>query len=60
VEISSNNDVMFRGESAAKGYLGLCSLRCSVWLDDEPLMENGEYVPQHLKADGFRLNSAVP
>lgn len=57
VEIGSNNDVMFRGENVSKAHLGLCSLRCSVWLDDEPLLMNGMYVPAGLKADNFALET---
>ena len=57
IEIGSNNDVMFRGENVSKAHLGLCSLRCSVWLDDEPLLSNGIYVPQPLHAGDFSFET---
>ena len=58
VEIGSNNDVMFRGQNATKAHVGLCSLRCSVWLDDEPLLIEGRYVPAELRVDDFVLDAA--
>ena len=50
IEIGSNNDVMFRGANVTSAHLGLCALNCSVWLDEEPLLEHGDYVPRELKA----------
>ena len=50
IEIGSNNDVMFRGSNATRAHLGLCALNCSVWLDEEPLLDHGEYVPPELRA----------
>jgi|GEM_PF-1000835 2,5-dihydroxypyridine 5,6-dioxygenase len=57
IEIGSNNDVMFRGENVSKAHLGLCSLRCSVWLDDEPLLRHGSYVPEQLHVDDFTFET---
>jgi len=57
VEIGSNNDVMFRGNNVSKAHLGLCSLRCSVLLDDEPLLSDGMYVPEELQVDEFVLET---
>jgi len=57
VEIGSNNDVMFRGQNATKAHVGLCSLRCSVWLDDEPLLIGGQFVPDELRVDDFVLDA---
>jgi 2,5-dihydroxypyridine 5,6-dioxygenase len=56
VEIGSNNDVMFQGRNSTKAHLGLCSLRCSVWLDGEPLLCKGQYLPKELRIEGFALN----
>lgn len=50
IEIGSNNDVMFRGSNATRAHLGLCALNCSVWLDEEPLLDHGAYVPIELQA----------
>ena len=51
VEIGSNNDVMFRGRNKSDAHLGLCSLGCSVWLDGEPLLRNGAFIPSELRVD---------
>jgi 2,5-dihydroxypyridine 5,6-dioxygenase len=58
VEIGSNNDVMFCGENVSQAHLGLCSLRCSVWLDDDPLLIEGAYIPKALQVDDFALETA--
>ncbi len=57
VEIGSNTDVMFQGKNSAKAHLGLCSLNCSVWFDDEAILDQGEYVHDELKVDTFKLPS---
>ncbi len=58
VEIGSNNDVMFQGQNVTKAHLGLCSLGCSVWLDDEPLLSEGQYLPSELRIEGCALSTA--
>ncbi len=57
VEIGSNNDVMFRGSNIAKAHIGLCSLNCSMWLDDDPVLIEGEYQPDELRVAKFKLPS---
>ena len=57
VEIGSNTDVMFQGRNSAKAHLGLCSLNCSVWFDEEQILDHGEYVHDELKVDAFKLPS---
>lgn len=52
IEIGSNNDVMFRGANATQAHLGLCLLNCSVWLDEELLLDHGEYAVSELRARG--------
>ncbi|NLE76784.1 MAG: hypothetical protein GX605_08535 [Chloroflexi bacterium] len=49
IEIGSNNDLNFRGRNVAKAHLGLCALGCNLWLDDEPIIANGQFVPEELK-----------
>jgi 2,5-dihydroxypyridine 5,6-dioxygenase len=46
IEIGSNNDVNFRGENEANAHLGLCSLNSSLYLDDELIIDHGEFVPE--------------
>ncbi len=50
IEIGSNNDVMFRGENATAVHLGLCCLNCTVTVDGETLLEDGEFIPDRLRA----------
>jgi len=49
IEIGSNNDVSFRGKNETKAHLGLCSLGCSLWLDDLLVIEHGEFVLDELR-----------
>jgi 2,5-dihydroxypyridine 5,6-dioxygenase len=49
IEIGSNNDVGFRGNNATKAHLGLCSLGCSLWLDDILIIDHGEFVLEELR-----------
>ena len=49
IEIGSNNDAMFRGANVTPAHLGLCMQNCSVWLDEEPLLDHGKYVPSELR-----------
>ena len=50
VEIGSNNDVMFRGKNATAAHLGLCCLNCTMTVDRETLLEDGEFIPDTLRA----------
>jgi 2,5-dihydroxypyridine 5,6-dioxygenase len=49
IEIGSNNDVMFRGKNAASVHLGLCCLGCTMTLDGETLLQDGDFVPDALR-----------
>ncbi|HBY95749.1 MAG TPA: hypothetical protein DEP84_17645 [Chloroflexi bacterium] len=49
IEIGSNNDILFKGKNATKAHLGLCSLNCSLWLDDKQIIDHGEFVPEELR-----------
>jgi len=51
VEIGSNNDAMFRGTNATRAHLGLCSLGCTLELDGEAILRNGEFVEPELRDD---------
>lgn len=48
VEIGSNDDVLFGGLNRANAHLGLCLLRASLWLDGEPVLVDGRFVPEDL------------
>jgi 2,5-dihydroxypyridine 5,6-dioxygenase len=50
IEIGSNNDVMFRGKNATAVHLGLCCLNCTMTVDGETLLEDGEFIPDTLRA----------
>ena len=49
VEIGSNNDVMFRGKNVTAAHLGLCCLNCTMTVDGETLLEDGEFIPDTLR-----------
>jgi 2,5-dihydroxypyridine 5,6-dioxygenase len=49
IEIGSNTDIKFKGKNDANAHLGLCMLNCSLYLDDEPIIESGEFVPDEMK-----------
>jgi 2,5-dihydroxypyridine 5,6-dioxygenase len=50
IEIGSNCDLNFRGKNKTKAHLGLCMLDHSMTLDGKPLIEQGEFVPEELRA----------
>jgi 2,5-dihydroxypyridine 5,6-dioxygenase len=50
IEIGSNNDVMFCGKNATAAHLGLCCLNCTMTVDGETLLEDGEFIPDTLRA----------
>ena len=49
IEIGSNTDISFKGKNAAKAHLGLCMLNSNLYLDDQPIIERGEFVPDEMK-----------
>ena len=49
IEIGSNNDVNFKGKNATKAHLGLCLLNCNLYLDDQQIIDHGEFVPEELR-----------
>ena len=49
IEIGSNTDIKFQGKNAANAHLGLCMLNSSLYLDDQPIIEYGEFVPAEMK-----------
>jgi 2,5-dihydroxypyridine 5,6-dioxygenase len=49
IEIGSNNDVNFRGRNASKAHLGHCMLNCSLYLDEEKIIDKGQFLPEELK-----------
>lgn len=49
IEIGSNNDVTFQGKNATEAHLGLCCLNCSLYLDDELILDHGRFIPEDLK-----------
>ncbi len=50
VEIGDNCDLNFGGKIKSKAHLGLCMLEHSLYLDGVPLLEEGEFVPEELRA----------
>ena len=50
IEIGSNDDVCFGGANSTAAHLGLCCLNCSLWLDDELVLDHGEFVQEELQA----------
>ncbi len=49
VELGSNNDVAFQGRIDSEAHLGHCMLNCSLYLDDELVIEGGEFVDEALR-----------
>lgn len=49
IEIGSNDDVAFGGCNSAPVHLGLCLRDASLWLDEAPIIERGEFVPAQLR-----------
>ena len=49
IEIGSNNDVNFRGKNASKAHLGHCMLNSSLYLDDDLVIDHGEFVLSELR-----------
>jgi 2,5-dihydroxypyridine 5,6-dioxygenase len=48
VEIGSNDDVLFGGRNRTGVHLGLCLLGASLFLDGEPILVEGRFVPSDL------------
>ena len=46
VEFGSNNDVAFQGKIDSDAHLGHCMLNCNLYLDDEQVIELGEFVDE--------------
>ena len=49
VEIGSNDDVMFRGKNRTSVHLGLCCLHCTLSVDGDTLLSDGEFVRESLR-----------
>ncbi len=49
IEIGSNNDVVFGGRNEVPVHLGLCMLNGNLWLNGEPIIERGLFVPDDLR-----------
>jgi 2,5-dihydroxypyridine 5,6-dioxygenase len=49
IEIGSNNDVNFRGRNASKAHLGHCMLNCNLYLDDEKIIDHGQFLLADMK-----------
>lgn len=49
IEFGSNNDVSFQGKINSEAHLGHCMLNCSLYLDDEIVIEKGEFVDEALR-----------
>lgn len=49
IEIGSNNDVNFCGKNASKAHLGHCMLNCSLYLDNEKIIDHGQFLPTDLR-----------
>jgi 2,5-dihydroxypyridine 5,6-dioxygenase len=49
IEIGSNNDVNFRGRNASSAHLGHCMLNSCLYLDDDLVIDHGEFVPPNLR-----------
>lgn len=50
VELGSNDDVMFRGKNRSSVHLGLCCLKSSLTVDGDPVLEDGVFAPESLRA----------
>lgn len=48
VEIGSNNDAAFQGKNNSKAHLGHCMLNCDLYLDDQPVIQEGKFLPANL------------
>ena len=49
IEIGSNNDILFKGSNSSSAHLGLCMLNCDMYFDGEPILKQGEFVPEDLR-----------
>ena len=49
VELGSNDDVLFGGKNRSSVHLGMCCRNGSLFLDGQPLLSEGEFVPDELK-----------
>lgn len=49
IEIGSNDDIMFQGKNRTRAHLGHCMLNSSLYLDDQQIIDHGEFVPPELK-----------
>jgi 2,5-dihydroxypyridine 5,6-dioxygenase len=49
IELGSNNDVVFGGRNESPAHLGLCLRNGNLWLDERPIIENGDFVIDALR-----------
>lgn len=49
IEIGSNNDVNFRGRNNSSAHLGHCMLSSCLYLDDDLVIDHGEFIPPDLR-----------
>jgi 2,5-dihydroxypyridine 5,6-dioxygenase len=49
IEVGSNDDVVFGGRNRSPVHLGLCLRGASLWLDEAPILDHGQFVPADLR-----------
>jgi 2,5-dihydroxypyridine 5,6-dioxygenase len=49
VELGSNDDIKFKGKIDSPVHLGLCLQKANLFLDGNPILDHGEFVPVELR-----------